>query len=197
MWRGQTHPPPPPPSWPPPRHLAGGSTPPAAFFRRLWLGKTAGEPESSPGSLPLRLFPKIHRLPCEPPVHPWGRSTGHAWRPSPMTTMHAPRVSTCLPIPESPEPTRMNRQRVEAIRKPCPPKGRQQPIACRTANRREGQDSLGRTESRPSTGGATHHCAACRGGRGLSPQGALGAPLRVLVKKPESFGQIIFHDTIE
>lgn len=115
-----------------------------------------------------------------------------------MTTMHAPRVSTCLPIPESPEPTRMNRQRVEAIRKSCPPKRRQQPIACRTANRREGQDSLGRTESRPSTGGRDAPLRRLpRGGRGPSPQGALGAPLRVLTKKPESFARIIFPETID
>ena len=93
-----------------------------------------------------------------------------------MTTMHAPRVSTCLPIPESPEPTRMNRQRVEAIRKSCPPKGRQQPIACRTANRREGQDSLGRTESRPSTGGRDAPLRRLpRGGAALHPR-ALSAP---------------------
>ena len=62
---------------------------------------------------------------------------------TPMTAMRALRASTCLPIPESPELTRVNRQRIEAIRKICPLKGRQQPRTCRTATRWGGAGFLG------------------------------------------------------
>lgn len=181
MRRGQTHPATGPSSRTHPRVIyAVGPTRSPVRFPMPMAPENGRENQNRP---PTRCrsgsFPKVHRFPCEPPVHPRGRSTGHAWRPPPWRPCTHP---TCRPVSPSrnpPELTRVNRQRVEAIRKTCPPKGRQCPVTCRTAKRLEGRDSSGRAESHPPQGARRAIAPPAAGGRGSSPPGRTRRPVPV------------------